>query len=148
MSALEAMAAGAEALDAEADAQAPEAVLAAQQQGQQVEQVGQTQGQLVMLIDMAVPVLGSFFPSLPDVYPPPVREAVAASLAPVLEKYGISLADWGQAYRAEIGALIVCGPVAYATVQAIKTDIAARAPKGDSLRQLDSTSAAAQETAA
>ena len=148
MSALEAMAAGAEALDDEAAAQAPEAVLAAQQDAQMVEQVGQTEGQLSMIIDMALPVLGNFFPSLLDVYTPPARKAVACSLAPVLEKYGINLAEWGTAYKAEIGALMVCGPIAYATVKAIKSDIAARAPSGDGLRQQEQPHALPAETVA
>jgi hypothetical protein len=69
------------------------------------------------------------YPTLKSVWTPEARQAVAASLAPVLTKYGVNLALWGDAYKEEIGALLVCGPLAWATVQAIKTDAAARGEK-------------------
>jgi hypothetical protein len=114
-------------VDGEVAAAAPGAVLEAQAEAE-VMGLAEENGQGVALIlDLAVPILGKLYPSLLDVYTPEACAAVAASMGPVLAKYGINLKEWGGAYKEEIGALFVCGPIAWATVAGIKADIAARA---------------------
>ena len=133
-----ALAMQADALDGDAAAAGPEAVMA-QQQADEGEQQAQTNvGQVRMMLDLGIPILSRLYPSLADIYTPEACGMVAASLGPVLAKYNINLADWGSAYKEEIGALMVCGPIAWATVQGVKADIAARAdksPKAGVLRQ-------------
>lgn len=123
---LEAMALAAESIDAEISAADPGVMMAAQEHAQAAEQGAENVGQIRMILDMAMPLLGALYPSLPEIYTEPTRAAVAASLGPVLQKYGINMNDWGSAYKEEIRALMVCGPIAWATVQGIKADIQAR----------------------
>jgi hypothetical protein len=122
-------------VDGELAANAPEAI----QQAQELAAVGSlaqenTQG-VEMILATAVPVLGKLYPSLVAVYTPDACAAVAMSLGPVLAKYGINLKEWGGKYQEEIGALFVCGPIAWATVQGIKADIAERAGAPKALEQ-------------
>lgn len=117
----------AQGVDGELSANAPEAI----QQAQELAAVSSlaqenTQG-VEMILATAVPLLSTMYPSLAEVYTPAACTAVAASLGPVLAKYNINLKEWGGKYQEEIGALFVCGPIAWATVQGIKADIAARA---------------------
>lgn len=119
----------AQALDGEVSAAGPAAVMAQQEIDQVQEQDGNNVHQVRMIMDLAIPLLGTLYPSLPAIYTEAQRGLIAASLGPVLTKYDISLSDWGSAYKEEIGALMVCGPVAWATVQGIKADIFSRAEK-------------------
>ncbi len=119
----------ASALDSESEAAGPAAVVAQQEHDQVMEQENQNVDQVRMIMDLAIPLLGTLYPSLPPIYTEAKRGLIAAALGPVLTKYDISLSDWGSAYKEEIGALMICGPVAWATVQGIKADIASRAEK-------------------
>lgn len=139
---LEALAMGADLIDADTAATAPEAVLAQAEADQAVSQVQAGQQQLAMLLGVAVPVLGKLYPSLERIYTPETQEAVAASVAPVLVKYGIDLGEWGSAWKEEIMMVVVCGPIVMATVKGIKEDAQAQgraAPAGDTLRVAPST---------
>lgn len=126
MSNLEALAIAAEAIDNDTAATEPGAIAAHQVEAQQLEQQGENVRQIHMMLDLAVPLLGAMYPSLPPIYTDQKRREIAASLGPVFTKYNIDLAKWGTAYKEEIGALMICGPVAWATVQGIKADIARR----------------------
>jgi hypothetical protein len=114
------------AVDGDLAAQAPEAIEAAQELQAVVSLAEENAQGVQMILGLAVPVLSRLYPSLADVYTDEACTAVAGSLGPLLAKYGVSLKDWGGKYQEEIGAALVCGPMAWATVQAIKTDIAAR----------------------
>jgi hypothetical protein len=114
------------ALDGEEDANAPEAIQAAEEAAQAVTLADSNRQGVAMILGVSVPLLSKLYPSLADVYTPEACEAVAASLGPVLAKYGVNLSEWGGKYQEEIGALFVCGPIAYATVQGIKADILER----------------------
>lgn len=127
------------ALDSESEAAGPAAVVAQQEHDQVMEQEGQNVHQVRMIMDLAVPLLGALYPSLPPIYTEAQRGLIAAALGPVLTKYDISLSDWGSAYKEEIGALMVCAPVAWATVQGIKADIASRAEKSPKAMVLSAT---------
>jgi hypothetical protein len=114
------------ALDAELGAQTPEA----RAEAQAAELVGTLAEENVrgvgMILALAVPVLSKLYPSIEAVYTDEACGEVAAALGPVLAKYNVNLKDFGGRWQEEIGAAIVCGPIAWATVQAIKADIAAR----------------------
>ncbi|MEH6434236.1 hypothetical protein [Massilia sp. DD77] len=117
----------ADQLDGEQAAQAPEALQAAQEEAQAVTLADANRQGVAMILGVSVPILSKLYPSLAEVYTPEACEAVSASLGPVLAKYNVNLAEWGGKYQEEIGALFVCGPIAWATVQGVKADIAARA---------------------
>jgi hypothetical protein len=115
------------AVDGDLAAQAPEAI-AEQQELMVVASLAEENTKGVrMILALAVPILGKLYPSLVDVYTEEACGAVAASLGPLLAKYGINLQEWGGRYQEEIGAAFVCGPIAWATVQGIKADILERA---------------------
>jgi hypothetical protein len=116
----------AKGIDGDLAAQAPKAIAEAQEQAAAVTLAESNSQGVKMVLAVSLPVLGKLYPSLVDVYTPEACEAVAASLGPVLADYGVDLQQWGGRYQHEIAAAIVCGPIAWATVQAIKTDIAAR----------------------
>ncbi len=117
----------ADALEGERAATGPEAMMAAQAEGEAVMMVEQNTGQVRMILALAVPLLGKLYPSLEQIYTPSTCDQVAGTLGPVLTKYGISLGDLGSQWGEEIAAVLVCGPIAVATYQGIKADIEARA---------------------
>lgn len=122
----------ADALDGEAAAAGPEAMMAQQQQAEAVMLTDQNTGQVRMILALAVPLLGKLYPSLVDIYTDPTCDQVAGTLGPVLTKYGVNLGDLGSQWGEEIAAVLVCGPIAVATYQGIKADVQARveqAPK-------------------
>lgn len=126
-----ALAMQADGLDSEAHATSAEGVMAAQAEEQTLDQTSQNGQQVRMMLAIAVPVLGGMFPSITELYTDQKCDMVAASLAPVLTKYNINLG--GLSDRPEIAALLVCGPLAFATYKGIQADIAARntqLPKG------------------
>lgn len=80
------------------------------------------------LVTAAVAALGPMFPSLKAIYTPEVTQAAAQSIAGVCDKHGWLqggvMGKWGE----EIACLAVVGPLAVATYQGVKADLAARAP--------------------
>jgi hypothetical protein len=97
-------------------------------QAQAVMDQGTTENvQAVMLmLQLAVPLLSKLYPSIGDVYTEDACVSVASSVGPVLTKYGVSLGDMGGKYKEEITMVVVCWPIAAATYEGIKSDIAAR----------------------
>ena len=114
-------------VDNEVAAAAPGAMLEAQAEAEVMSLASENTEGVSFILGMAVPLLSKMYPSLADVYTPEACGQVGAAMGPLLAKYGVNLKEWGGAYKEEIGALFVCGPIALATVAGIKADIAARA---------------------
>lgn len=126
---LAALTAQAGLLDGEQAANGPEAMVA-QAEADQAEQVQSANiGQVRLILALAVPVLGKLYPCLVDIYDDTTCDQVAGTLGPVLTKYRIDLGDMGSKWGPEIAAVMVCGPVAFATYKGIMADIASRAPQ-------------------
>jgi hypothetical protein len=123
---LEAMALAAESIDAETEATEPGAILAQKEGEAAIDATAENAGHVKMILDLAVPIIGAMYPSLNDIYTEQAKISISAALSPVLTKYNIRLSDWGAAYKEEIGAIIVIGPILYATVQAVKSDVLER----------------------
>jgi hypothetical protein len=115
-------------VDAEVASTAPAAMVEQQAAAAVMDMAQQNCQGVSMMLGLAVPILSKLYPSLENVYTEQACAQIAASVGPVLAKYNVNLADWGSSYKEEIGALFVCGPIAWATVQAVKADIAARNP--------------------
>lgn len=128
MEELDSLAMQAANLDGEVASAAPGAMLEQQEQAAVISMAEQNSRGVSMIMALAVPILSKLYPSLAEVYTPEACGQVAASLGPVLAKYGVNLEEWGGRYQEEIAALFVCGPIAWATVQGVKADIASRAP--------------------
>lgn len=94
-------------------------------QAEAIPLAGQISGMLEMLVNMAGPA----FPSLAAIYTQEVIDNVGAALQPVCDKHGWLQDGIGGKYGEEIMALVVVGPLAYATYAGMKSDIQARAPK-------------------
>lgn len=80
------------------------------------------------LITGVVAVLSPMFPSLKETYTDTTTKAAAGAVAAVCTKHGWLgggvFGEWGE----EIAAAAIVGPLAFATYQGIKSDIAARTP--------------------
>jgi hypothetical protein len=132
MSNLEALAAQADMIDAEGAATEPAALLEQQQQLEQVSAVDQNAVALVAAFGIGSNFLSNFYPSLTHTFGGQAQQMAAASLAPVLAKYGFNLSEWGGQYKEEIGAAMVCVPIAIGIYNGLKMDVAERektAPK-------------------
>ncbi len=81
-------------------------------------------GALLMVSRMVAPAL----PSVGALYTEEVCNTIGNSIAPVCEKYGWLQDGVGGKYGPEILCLCIVGPIAWATVEAAKADIAARKP--------------------
>lgn len=75
-------------------------------------------------LGIVVGILGAPLPSLREIYTDPVREAVGASVAAVCAKHGWLqggvMGKWGE----EIACAAVVLPLAYATAQGVRADVA------------------------
>lgn len=116
----------AETIDGDAAAQTPAGMQQQQELAEQASLGEQNVQAVAAIIEIALPILGTMWPSLKRVWTDDNQKAVAGTLGPVLTKHGISLKDWGAAYAEELAALAVCGPLAWASVAAVKADTAAR----------------------
>ncbi|MYN45786.1 hypothetical protein GTP23_12085 [Pseudoduganella sp. FT93W] len=123
---LQALAMQASQIDGEQAAASPEAIQAAQEEQAAMGLAEQNAGAVAMILGTAVPILSKLYPSLADVYTEDACQSIVASVSPVLAKHGVDLSQWGGAYKEEIGAAMVCVPIAWATVQAVKHDVEAR----------------------
>lgn len=101
-----------------------------------------TQG-LAMLMDLAVPTLGTFgFPTVARVLASPAPSGMtaghtlAAAWGPVLAKYGISMGMLGDRYGAEISAVMVTLPIAGAVLKAVKADTVGKREKAAQAQQV------------
>jgi hypothetical protein len=88
------------------------------------------------LITVAVATLGPVFPSLRETYTPEITQAAAGAIAAVCNKHGWMqggmLGEWGE----EIACLVIVGPLAFSTVQGIKSDLAKKAPPPKTREQI------------
>lgn len=75
-----------------------------------------------MLLSALVGMAAPFYPSVPVIWTPEKQTAVATAAAPVMEKYGFTLGDFMGQWGAEIGLLIVAGPLILATIDGVKAD--------------------------
>jgi hypothetical protein len=104
------------------------AELQAQDEAQQVAAAAdKNTASVALMLALAVPFLGKLYPCIIDIYTDEAQAAMAGTLGPVLTKHHINLGDLGGEYKEEIAAVIVCGPIAWATYTGIKADIASRA---------------------
>lgn len=117
----------ANAIDGDLEAAGPEAIQAAQEEAAALTLAEENTRGVGMIMELALPLICPMYPSLKDVYTPEAQGAIAATMGPLLAKYGINLKEAGGKYKEELAAALVCGPIALATVKAIKTDITARA---------------------
>lgn len=69
--------------------------------------------------------LGKFLPSVASVLNEQACNELGGVLAPVAEKYGIAHYITGFAWRVELQALIVAGPIVFGTIAAVRQDIEA-----------------------
>lgn len=77
---------------------------------------------LLMVSKMVAPAL----PSVAAIYTPETCELIGGSVAAVCNKHGWLQGGIGGKYGEELMCLAVVGPIAWATVEAAKTDIEAR----------------------
>lgn len=98
---------------------------------QATEDVGQATGiplskEIAGVLAMVVGVVGPMFPSIKTIYTKEVCEAVGEAVEPVCVKHGWLADGIGGKYGEEMMALMVVGPLAYATYVGVQSDIAAR----------------------
>lgn len=83
------------------------------------------------IITVAVQTLGPMFPSLREVYTKETTEAAAGAIAAVCNKHGWlqggMFGEWGE----EIACVAVCGPLALATYQGVRGDLAKHKAKAE-----------------
>lgn len=102
--------------------------------GQEAPPVADLGKEIGGLMAMAVATLAPAFPSLAKIYTPETIGAASESIAAVCRKHGWMQGGMMGEYQEEITCLFVVGPLALATVQGVKADIAARAKKPDQLQ--------------
>ena len=103
----------------------PEEVAAEEQQEQGRPELAT---EIAGLVQAAVGMLAPMFPSLPGIYTPEATQAASVAVAGVCHKHGWMqsgvMGRWGE----EIACVTIVGPLAVATYQGVKGDIAARQP--------------------
>jgi hypothetical protein len=81
----------------------------------------------------AVAMMAPMFPSLPGIYTPQATAAASQAVAQVCHKHGWlqsgMMGRWGE----EIACAAIVGPLAFATYQGVKSDVAARQPAAERL---------------
>lgn len=95
------------------------------------------------LVTAAVAALGPMFPSLKTIYTPETTQAAAGSIAAVCDKHGWLADGLGGKWGEEIACAFIVGPLAFATYQGVRADLAARAP-AKAPERLDGPNLAAQ----
>jgi len=86
------------------------------------DEVAELSGLLTIVSSMFAPV----FPSLTKIYTPETISSIATAAVPVMTKRGWSVSVLLGQYAEEVALLVVAAPVALATYQGIKSDIAAK----------------------
>lgn len=77
------------------------------------------------LIDFVFHGVSPVYPSIAPIYPPEVRARLAATAAPLMEKYNLTLGAIFEKWAKEIAFGMVALPLIAPTVQAIRADRAA-----------------------
>lgn len=106
-------------------ANAPPGAAPAEEQQPQIDEAGQIAGLLTILANMGAPM----FPSIGRIYTQQTIGQIAGVLEPVFVKHGWSVSNAFGKYAEEFAALAVILPVALATYQGIREDMAAAAAK-------------------
>lgn len=99
-------------------------VEAQEQQAPQVDLAKEIAG----LVQAAVGMLAPMFPSLPGIYTPEATQAASMAVAGVCNKHGWMQGGMMGRYGEEIACVMIVGPLAFATYQGVKSDIADRQP--------------------
>lgn len=87
--------------------------------------------EVAALLSLLAGILAPLFPSLPGIYTEPTCKRLGDAAAPVLLKYEVSVGGLFDRWGPEIGLAAAALPVAIATAQGIKADLAARRKKAD-----------------
>ncbi len=87
--------------------------------------------EVAALLQAVAALFAPVFPCLATIYTPDTCRRLGDSAAPVMAKYGLSVGGLFERWGAEITLAATAFPVALATWQGIKADIAARAPSPD-----------------
>lgn len=87
------------------------------------------QTEIAGLLKVAVATLGPMFPSLKTIYTDETIGAASGAVAAVCNKRGWLQGGLMGEWAEEITAVAIVGPLALATYQGVKADIAARQPK-------------------
>lgn len=74
------------------------------------------------LVDLAAAALGMWYPSTREILTPERRAPVALALAPVLEKYGLTMGDLFAQWAPEIRLAMAVAPLAIPIANAIRKD--------------------------
>lgn len=86
-------------------------------------------GEIAGLVSMGVALLSPMFPSLKDIYTEQAVGAASTALAGVCDKHGWMqggmVGGWGE----ELAAVVIVGPLVFATVQGVSKDLAAKRQK-------------------
>lgn len=97
------------------------------QQDAQPPQAANEAAEIVGLLTIASGLFAPVFPSLQKIYTQETMQQIAAAAVPVMNKHGWSTGDVLGKYAEELALAAVALPVALATLQGVKADIAARA---------------------
>lgn len=88
-------------------------------------------GEVAALLKMVAGMLAPAFPSLATIYTDETCRNLGTAAAPVMEKYGVSVGGLFDRWGAEITLAATALPVALATYQGIKGDMAERKKPAD-----------------
>lgn len=85
--------------------------------------------EVAALLSVVAGILSPLFPCLPGIYSEATCRKLGEAAAPVLAKYDVSVGGMFDRWGAEITLAAVALPVAIATAQGVKADMAARRKK-------------------
>jgi len=120
MSELDQLEAAAAVVDAEAVAHDP--ATAPEQEAVRIDAAAE----VAALLQTVAGILSPAFPCLAGIYDESTCRRLGEAAAPVMDKYGLSVGGLFERWGAEITFAAVALPVAIATAQGVKADIAAR----------------------
>lgn len=132
---LEALQAEAVAVDA-LNAPAPTPTEQPEAEAQAAQQIAATEAaEIAGLLQIMAGLAAPLFPSLTKIYTPETCQAVGQAAAPVLAKHGWSMGAVLGAWAEELALAAVVLPVAFATWQGVKADMAAAEAKAKTDQQ-------------
>jgi hypothetical protein len=85
-----------------------------------------TEAVLNNLLGMAIAEGSKKFPSIEPIWTGEKRSMFCGALGPLLDKYDVDAVAFFERYAVEIMAVVICVPMLYLTVQAIRLDLAAQ----------------------
>lgn len=119
---LEALVAEAAAMESEAQQQKDAAAAPDEQQAA----AHDLPAEVAALLKTAAAMLAPMFPSLAEIYTDATCQQLGTAAAPVMRKYGLSVGGIFDRWGAEITLAATALPVAVATYQGVKVDLAAK----------------------